>query len=337
MLFVPLPLFATLLLALAAIRFVLTRDMSVRAHQLFALLVVLYAVQSLLTALRWGYALNNLAILVTLLAPLLPVIAYLAYSTLSGPLARRQLWPLALIVLNWLVFAVARDLSDVVILMTYIGFGGLLLRLGSKGMEQIATSSINDAGDIRIAIYVTGAALIASGLTDVYIIYDFVRNDGQTAPLIVTFVQTAFILAIGLSGMFGRSSAATPEDAAAAETTPQATLEDSEIVAKLESLFETEHLHRNEDLSLRRLARRVGVPDRQVSNAINRTRNVSVSQFVNAFRIREACALLERTDRTVLDISLASGFASKSNFNREFARMMGQSPSQWRQTKVRSN
>jgi transcriptional regulator GlxA family with amidase domain len=86
---------------------------------------------------------------------------------------------------------------------------------------------------------------------------------------------------------------------------------DSEIVAQLERLFAMEHLHRNEDLSLRRLSRKIGVPDRQVSNAINRVRNVSVSQFVNSFRIQEACALLRDTDRTVLDISLASGFASK--------------------------
>ncbi|MFV0332660.1 MAG: helix-turn-helix domain-containing protein [Tropicimonas sp.] len=272
-----------------------------------------------------------------LLAPLLPVTAYLAYSALSGLLTRWRLWPLALIVLNWLVYAIAPDLSDVAILVTYIGFGGLLLRLGSKGMAQVATSSINDAADICIAIYVTGAALIASGLTDVYIIYDFVRNDGQTAPLVVTFVQTAFILAIGLSGMFGRSSATAPEDAAAPVATPQASLADSEIVAKLERIFDTEHLHRDEDLSLRRLARRIGVPDRQVSNAINRVRDVGVSQFVNGFRIQEACALLISTDRTILDISLASGFASKSNFNREFARLMGQSPSQWRQTKAKSN
>jgi len=337
MLFVPLPLFATLLLALALIRFFLTRDMSVRAHQLFALLVLLYAVQSLLTSLRWGYNLDGAAILMILLAPLLPVTAYLAYSALSGLLTLRRLWPLAPIVLNWLVYGIVPDLSDVAIMMTYIGFGVLLIRLGSKGMAQIATTSINDATDVRFAIYVTGTALIASGLTDVYLIYDFVRNDGQTAPLIVTFVQTAFILAIGISGIFGRSSATSPEDVATPAATPQATLADSEIVAKLERLFDTEHLHRDEDLSLRRLARRIGVPDRQVSNAINRTRNVSVSQFVNGFRIQEACALLEGTDRTVLDISLASGFASKSNFNREFSRLMGQSPSQWRQTKAKSN
>ncbi|NIY73690.1 helix-turn-helix transcriptional regulator [Marivivens donghaensis] len=328
MLFVPLPLFASLLLVLALVRFCLSREMRVRAHQLFALLVALYALQTLLASLRWGYEVERAAKGMILMAPLLPVIAYLAYRALSGPIA---VWPLALVVLNWLVYAIAPEFSDAAILMTYIGFGGLLLRLGSKGIAQVALSAINDAADIRIAIYVTGGALIASGLTDIYIIYDFVRNDGQTAPVIITFVQTAFVLAIGISGVVGRSTATASEETQEPAPAPQATLADSEIVEQLERLFEAEHLHRNEDLSLRRLARKIGVPDRQVSNAINRVRGVSVSQFVNGFRIQEACDLLRDTDRTVLDISLASGFASKSNFNREFARMTGKSPTQWRQ------
>lgn len=331
MVFVPLPLFATLLLTMAVLRFCLTRDMRVRAHQLFAALMALYAVQSLLSSLRWGYAVDRAAPVMILVAPLLPVTAYLAYRALSGLLTGRQLWPLALVVLNWLVYAFAPDLSDAMILMTYIGFGGLLLRIGRTGIAQLALSAINDAAEIRIAIYVTGAALIASGLTDLYIIHDFLRNDGQNAPLVVTFVQTTFVLAIGLSGMFGRSAATVAEDAPPPLPATQASVADDEIVARLEHLFDTEHLHRDEDLSLRRLARKIGVPDRQVSSAINRSRNVSVSQFVNGFRIREACTLLRDTDRTVLDISLASGFASKSNFNREFARVTGQSPTQWRQ------
>ena len=57
---------------------------------------------------------------------------------------------------------------------------------------------------------------------------------------------------------------------------------------------------------------------------------MSVSQFVNEYLITEACRLLRETDETVLAISLAAGFATKSNFNREFPRVTGQTPSQWR-------
>jgi AraC-like DNA-binding protein len=101
-------------------------------------------------------------------------------------------------------------------------------------------------------------------------------------------------------------------------------------VARLTQLFEGEGLHKDEDLSLRRLSRRIGLPDRAVSQAINRTRDMNLSQFVNDFRIQDACRLLQETQMNVLEISLAAGFATKSNFNREFTRVTGQTPSGWR-------
>jgi len=63
---------------------------------------------------------------------------------------------------------------------------------------------------------------------------------------------------------------------------------------------------------------------------VNRIKGMSGSQYVNTYRIETACARLRATDDTVLDVSLASGFATKSNFNREFLRIIGKTPSQWR-------
>jgi AraC-like DNA-binding protein len=175
--------------------------------------------------------------------------------------------------------------------------------------------------------------LVISGLTDAYLIYDFVQNEGRNAGIVITFVQTAFVLAIGVSAMFGRSAINPESELEAASQMPVSTEEDADIVTRLETLFERESLARNEDLSLRRLSRRLGLSDRQVSNAINRVRQMSVSQFVNDYRIKEACDLLASTDNTVLQISLSVGFASKSNFNREFLRVTGKTPSRWRHEK----
>ncbi|WP_366140180.1 AraC family transcriptional regulator [uncultured Marivita sp.] len=44
---------------------------------------------------------------------------------------------------------------------------------------------------------------------------------------------------------------------------------------------------------------------------------------------------MKETNATVLAISLAVGFASKSNFNREFLRVTGVSPTQWRAVNAR--
>lgn len=330
MLFVPLPLFATLFLILLLCRITLTRDMTLRAHQLFAGLIALYAVQSLLVSLRWGYEIAGIANYLIILAPVLPAVAYLSYAALADSQTARRLWPVAVIALNWLAFATLPVIPDLLILMTYLGFGFLLLQLWWKGEDALKLSPINDAREIRFAMCLTGAALVLSGLTDIYLIIDFIQNDGRNAGLILTFVQTAFIVVIGVSASFGRADDLAEPEEESVVLVPEATEQDSEIVTRLESLFAQEGLHRNEDLSLRRLARRIGLSDRQVSNAINRVRGMSVSQFVNDFRIREACTLLCTTRKTILEVSLTAGFASKSNFNREFSRVIGKTPSQWR-------
>lgn len=330
MLFVPLPMFATIFLLMLWCRFVLTRDMTLRAHQLFAGLVALYAVQSLLVSLRWGYEMSGLAPYLVILAPVLPAVAYLSYAALAGRQRGRKFWPLAVIAMNWIAFALLPFIPDPLILMTYLGFGLLLLGLWWKGTNALALTPINDAREIRFALFLTGAALVASGLTDIFLIVDFIRNEGRNAGLVLTFVQTAFVLVIGLSASFGRASAVSEPEKDAIVTPPAPTEQDSDIVLRLEALFEQDGLHKDEDLSLRRLARKLGLPDRQVSHAINRVRGMSVSQFVNDFRIREACALLKSSDKSVLEISMIAGFATKSNFNREFMRVTAQTPSSWR-------
>lgn len=133
---------------------------------------------------------------------------------------------------------------------------------------------------------------------------------------------------MGLAAASGRSS---PEDAEAAprvETVDQS--DHPQVLSRIEDLFAREGLHRSEDLTLRHLSRRLGLPDRRISEAVNRLRGVNLSQFVNEHRIRDACVLLRDTDQSILQIALAVGFASKSNFNREFQRVVGQTPSGWR-------
>ena len=50
----------------------------------------------------------------------------------------------------------------------------------------------------------------------------------------------------------------------------------------------------------------------------------------NSVRIRTACRELKRTNDTVGDIAVRCGFTTLSTFNRNFHRIMGISPQQWR-------
>lgn len=104
---------------------------------------------------------------------------------------------------------------------------------------------------------------------------------------------------------------------------------DEQIVAKIEALMQT-GLYQEPQLNLARLARKAGIPTRQVSNAVNALHQQSVSQYVNGWRIREACQRLAASKQTVIEVMESVGFQTKSNFNREFRRITGKTPSEWR-------
>jgi AraC-like DNA-binding protein len=82
------------------------------------------------------------------------------------------------------------------------------------------------------------------------------------------------------------------------------------------------------NLTLAHLARKLRVPAKALSATINRATGENVSRFVNAERIRHAQSLLLRGE-AVTEAMLASGFNTKSNFNREFLRVTGKNPSDW--------
>ena len=108
-----------------------------------------------------------------------------------------------------------------------------------------------------------------------------------------------------------------PTTAAALETTQA----DAEVATALDALMVSRQLYKDTELNLGRIARKLNVPARRVSTAVNRIHAMSLSQFVNNHRIREACRLLATTDEPVTNVMFESGFMSKSNFNREFLRV----------------
>ncbi len=82
------------------------------------------------------------------LVPCLPLHVHLAYGALADDARGRRLWPLRILASNRAVYPVQPALTDVSILMTYIGFGAHLLWLS---MPRIA-----DAPEVVVAMRLTG-------------------------------------------------------------------------------------------------------------------------------------------------------------------------------------
>ncbi|NBB98329.1 MAG: helix-turn-helix domain-containing protein [Alphaproteobacteria bacterium] len=86
---------------------------------------------------------------------------------------------------------------------------------------------------------------------------------------------------------------------------------------------------RDPDLSLAQLARRLSVLAKRLSVAVNLVTGDNILRYVNGCRVQAACAALQR-GASVTEAMLDTGFLARSNVNREFRRVTGQTPTAWR-------
>ena len=102
---------------------------------------------------------------------------------------------------------------------------------------------------------------------------------------------------------------------------------------KLQRIMDTEKPHLNENLTLGELARRVGIPDKQLSQIINEQLNENFKNFINRHRIEVAKRKIldpKEKDFVLLKIAYDAGFNSKSVFNAAFKKFTRMSPSEYR-------
>ena len=67
-----------------------------------------------------------------------------------------------------------------------------------------------------------------------------------------------------------------------------------------------------------------------LSRYFKRCVGMSFTEYVNRYRINEAGYLLKNTEATVISIALDCGFDSLRSFNRNFKRVMGMTPVEYR-------
>jgi AraC-like DNA-binding protein len=103
--------------------------------------------------------------------------------------------------------------------------------------------------------------------------------------------------------------------------------------ARLVQLMDRDRLYLDPDLTLARLAERAKVSPKALSQVINERIGRNFNDFINEYRIKNACALLSDAGcrSTITEILYDSGFNSKSVFNEAFRKHTGKTPSEYRQ------
>lgn len=343
-LFIPLPFVVALLLFLMLFSIVRGSGGG-KANHPFLALIALSAMQSALLGLRWGYQVEWLRFVLPVMASLLPPLAYASFRSLMDEWRLKSTENIAGLVIPSLVILLVMVLApaaiDYGLIALFVGYAVAIVLLGRRGPDGLEEAQFASVSSVHRALFLAGAALCMSATFDILVLLDFQWARGQNIGVIVGNGNLLVLLMIGLTAwVAGNSKPETLangalEGGSQADAGPvSATTEDHEIMARLEALMARQKVYRDENLNLSRLARKLALPSRQISQAINRATGGNVSQYINQLRISDACRLLEETEQSVTAIMLECGFQTKSNFNREFRRITGMSPLAWRERQV---
>ncbi|MDP2634920.1 MULTISPECIES: helix-turn-helix transcriptional regulator [unclassified Pseudoalteromonas] len=102
------------------------------------------------------------------------------------------------------------------------------------------------------------------------------------------------------------------------------------IAVKLKRIMVEDKLYLQDSLSLNKLSAATSVTENHISETLSQYLKTNFFQFVNSFRIEEAKMALRDKNKLITTIALDAGFSSKSTFNAAFKKIVGQSPSAYR-------
>ena len=299
----------------------------------FMFLSALACAQALLVSLRWDFEVNQLRPLQILIAAGLPSAAWLCFhAAASGnPLFQaRNVAHAAPIAITAAALLLLPDAIDIILVAASLFYGARFLRLALSGEASFAQTAFEGMFNMRRAVSLLAFALLGSALIDVLVFLDFLRVGGRNAAMLIGIGNMVWLLTLGASVALGSVTLPASDEEPDPAPTSEPEAEDRKIAQDIHLLLTQTGLAKKPGLTLTRLARRAGLPARSVSNAVNRVHGRNVSQYINDIRIEEACRLLRETDVSVTQAIYESGFQTKSNFNREFLRVTGSTPREWR-------
>lgn len=108
-------------------------------------------------------------------------------------------------------------------------------------------------------------------------------------------------------------------------------------VTVIEKAINDDKLYLESNINLERFSEQIGLKPRDVSAILKMHYQSNFFEFINRYRVEEAKRLLvapEFKDETILEIIYKSGFNSPSAFHRFFKRMVGITPTEFRQRGV---
>lgn len=343
MISLPLPILTAIFLSIVLLRRLNSKDRW-GSPPVFVT-IGLYALQSLLIGIKWTLGGFPALILVSV-SLAIPSMTWLALSSFIGRSKQvNQRGDMAVALGSAAFFIVAVNiaaflryfvLAEAISIGVYMVYGiAFIVFAYLSDHEEMETQPFHLIFPARLASLVAGSMFLLSATIDLIIACDIQWNNSSISSALVGYgnlfmllILISFFLGVGSRKIMPASAVDIDQDPRRDDKLNQ------EIVDRLDRLMNDTKLFRDESLSLDRIARKLGHPARQISMAINSLRAMNIPQYVNTFRIADACDLLETTNETITDIIYKTGFTTKSNFHREFQRITGYSPGAWRKRSI---
>lgn len=338
MISIPLPFVVSMLLAMV---FCAVWTIEERPQSWLRWFLLACTLASFIVGVRWATDWRWLRILQPIVASTLPALAWFSFMRPTRPGAFLHALPIAIVCVLSILPRNYAIVNDGFLSCLFLSYGGLLLWAVLSKPQVLGDIRLSDYQGARHAGLLAASLIIFSGLIDLLIAFDSYFAAGAHIGRIVSFgnLLSLPVLALALLRLASAYSTDDPIGAAVADQTielerlrPQISEDHLALYQRFADVMISNHYYRDPNLTLNRLARRMSVPSRQLSTAINLNSGKNVSQAVNGFRIDEAKRLLVATQVPITEIMFESGFQTKSNFNREFMRITGMSPSDYRRS-----
>lgn len=326
----PVPIFiAAVLTAFFGVRLVRGET-----HPTLLALIAVCAVQSAVIALVQHYGVAALRPVQPILALVIPAVGWAAFDQAAGTGTRRWVWHAAGPVAGLACLVLQPMFLDLLIPLAFLAYGTAMLVRLAGGEDSLPHSLLDNGVRSLVAWRVLAFALIASALCDVLLAYGHAQGGIGGLVWVPSLVSSLSLLALGVVTLTPAVESRREELPRTPVPDPEDQARDQAILAQLDGYVAAQKPYLDPDLTLARLARKLTLPAKQLSAAINRGKGENVSRYINRLRIEEACRLL-KGGASVTGAMLDAGFNTKSNFNREFLRVMQQSPSQWLAAKAK--
>jgi AraC-like DNA-binding protein len=151
----------------------------------------------------------------------------------------------------------------------------------------------------------------------------------------LSFSMAIFIL--GYKGLFQQSIFSNAEASVISTSITSEVVKpkvlDESLSVNLRKYMESFQPHRDSELTLTSLAKKVNLSRNQLSEVINSSLGCNFYDFVNKYRVEDVKQLMVNSrfkDYTLLAIAYEAGFPSKSTFNSIFKKFTGLTPSEYR-------